>query len=37
MISMQNEDIKASMANGVLSIVFPKSTPEAEPKKVTIA
>ncbi|KAF8480349.1 small heat shock protein [Russula ochroleuca] len=34
---VKNEDIKASMANGVLSIAFPRSTPEAEPKKVTIA
>jgi len=34
---VKNEDIKASMANGVLSIVFPKSTPDTEPKKVTIA
>jgi len=25
------------MANGVLSIVFPKSAPDTEPKKVTIA
>ena len=34
---VQNEDIKASMTNGVLNIVFPKSTPDTEPKKVTIA
>jgi HSP20 family protein len=36
-LSVQDEDIKASMANGVLSIAFPKSTPDTEPKKVTIA
>jgi HSP20 family protein len=36
-LSVQNEDIKASMANGVLNIIFPKSTPDTEPKKVTIA
>ena len=30
---MQNEDIKASMANVVLSILFLRSTSEAEPKK----
>ena len=35
--SVQSEDIKASMANGVLNIVFSKSTPDTEPKKVTIA
>ncbi|KAI0000642.1 HSP20-like chaperone [Russula compacta] len=34
---LKNEDIKASMANGVLTIVFPKSTPETESTKVTIA
>ncbi|KAH9057912.1 HSP20-like chaperone [Lactarius deliciosus] len=33
---LQNEDIKASMVNGVLTISFPKSTPEAEPKKIAI-
>jgi len=33
---LKNEDIKASMANGVLTIVFPKSTPDTEPKKVKI-
>ena len=35
--SVQSDDIKASMANGVLEIVFSKSTPDKEPKKVTIA
>ncbi|KAI0262701.1 small heat shock protein [Gloeopeniophorella convolvens] len=34
---IKNEDIKASMADGVLTIAFPKSTPETEPKKITIA
>jgi HSP20 family protein len=34
---MQSEDIKASMENGVLTIAFPRSTPEIEPKKITIA
>jgi HSP20 family molecular chaperone IbpA len=33
----QSEDIKASMADGVLTIVYPRSTQETEPKKVTIA
>ncbi|KAI9428462.1 HSP20-like chaperone [Lactarius indigo] len=33
---LKNEDIKASMANGVLTISFPKSTPETEPKKIAI-
>ncbi|KAF8961393.1 small heat shock protein [Flammula alnicola] len=31
------EEIKASMENGVLTVTFPKSTPELAPKKVTIA
>jgi len=33
---LKNEDIKASMVNGVLTISFPKSTPETEPKKIAI-
>ena len=35
-ITLQNEDIRASMENGVLTISFPKSTPETEPKKIAI-
>ncbi|EPQ50612.1 HSP20-like chaperone [Gloeophyllum trabeum ATCC 11539] len=31
------EDIKASMENGVLTVTFPKTTPEMAPKKITIA
>ncbi|EPQ60766.1 HSP20-like chaperone [Gloeophyllum trabeum ATCC 11539] len=31
------EDIKASMENGVLSVTFPKTTPEMAPKKITIS
>jgi len=31
------EDIKAEMANGVLVVTFPKTTPEMAPKKITIA
>ncbi|KAF8582455.1 HSP20-like chaperone [Ramaria rubella] len=30
------EDIKAKMENGVLSISFPKSSPDNEPKKIAI-
>ncbi|KAN0126175.1 HSP20-like chaperone [Lactarius tabidus] len=33
---LKNEDIKASMVNGVLTISFPKSTPETEPRKIDI-
>ncbi|KAI9458918.1 HSP20-like chaperone [Lactarius psammicola] len=33
---VKNDDIKASMVNGVLTITFPKSRPETEPKKITI-
>ena len=33
----QNEEIKASMNDGVLMVTFPKSAPEASPKKITIA
>ncbi|KAI0761453.1 HSP20-like chaperone [Irpex lacteus] len=31
------EEIKASMENGVLTVTFPKSSPEQAPKKITIA
>jgi len=31
------EQIKASMDNGVLTVTFPKSTPEQAPKKISIA
>ncbi|KAJ3901516.1 HSP20-like chaperone [Lentinula edodes] len=34
---VKDEEIKASMENGVLTVTFPKSTPEAEPKKITIS
>ncbi|KAF9558624.1 small heat shock protein [Agrocybe pediades] len=31
------EDIKANMENGLLTITFPKTTPEMQPKKIAIA
>ena len=34
---LQSEEIKASMENGVLTVTFPKTTPEQAPKKITIA
>ncbi|KAF9558639.1 HSP20-like chaperone [Agrocybe pediades] len=34
---VKDEEIKASMENGILTITFPKSTPELAPKKITIA
>ncbi|KAH8093063.1 HSP20-like chaperone [Cristinia sonorae] len=33
---IKGEDIKASLENGVLSVTFPKTTPEQAPKKITI-
>ncbi len=33
----QGEDIKAGLENGVLTVSFPKSTPEQAPKKITIS
>ncbi|CAA7260693.1 unnamed protein product [Cyclocybe aegerita] len=36
-IKIQEEEIKASMDNGVLSVVFPKSTPELAPKRIAVA
>jgi len=34
---IKNEEIKASMDNGVLTVTFPKSAPQAAPQKITIA
>ncbi|KAI0263202.1 small heat shock protein [Gloeopeniophorella convolvens] len=34
---LKNEDIKASMTNGVLTIAFPRSAPEAAPARISIA
>ncbi|KAF5348550.1 hypothetical protein D9756_009639 [Leucocoprinus leucothites] len=34
---IKDADIKAAMADGVLTITFPKSSPEQEPKRITIA
>ncbi|PPQ84952.1 hypothetical protein CVT25_004465 [Psilocybe cyanescens] len=34
---VQNDEIKASMDNGILTITFPKSTPELAPKKIAVA
>jgi len=31
------EEIKASMENGVLTVTFPKSTPEQAPKKISVS
>lgn len=35
--SLQSEEIRANMENGILTVTFPKSTPELTPKKITIA
>ncbi|KAK7461910.1 hypothetical protein VKT23_008341 [Stygiomarasmius scandens] len=34
---IKDDAIKASMENGVLTVTFPKTTPEAAPKKITIS
>ncbi|KIK60999.1 hypothetical protein GYMLUDRAFT_43096 [Collybiopsis luxurians FD-317 M1] len=34
---VKEENIKASLEDGLLIITFPKSTPETEPTKITIA
>ncbi|THU94050.1 small heat shock protein [Dendrothele bispora CBS 962.96] len=34
---VKDDTIKASMENGVLTVTFPKNTPEAAPKKITIS
>lgn len=33
---IKNEDIKASMEDGILAIKFPRNTPEQTPSKITI-
>ena len=34
---IKEEEIKASLENGVLSVSFPRTAPEAQPKKITVA
>lgn len=34
---LQGEDVKAAMENGVLTVTFPKSTPQTASQKITIA
>ncbi|KAF8202475.1 small heat shock protein, partial [Pholiota molesta] len=34
---IKDEEIKASMDNGVLTVTFPKTTPELTPKRINIA
>ncbi|KZT02489.1 HSP20-like chaperone [Laetiporus sulphureus 93-53] len=34
---VKSEDVKANLENGVLTVRFPKNTPEAAAKKITIA
>lgn len=34
---IQSEQVKASLDNGVLTVNFPKSTPDQAPKKITIS
>ena len=33
----QDDQVKAKMENGVLTVTFPKSTPETAPTKITVA
>ena len=35
-IDAQDEQIKATMENGLLTVTFPKSLPEVAPKKIVI-
>ncbi|GLB42417.1 putative small heat shock protein (HSP20) family protein [Lyophyllum shimeji] len=34
---VKENEIKASMENGILTVTFPKSTPELAPKRITVA
>lgn len=33
----QDEDVKASLEDGVLAVTFPKAAQETAPKKITIS
>jgi HSP20 family protein len=33
---VKSEEVKASMSDGVLTVTFPKSTPEMTPKKIAV-
>ena len=37
MLTVSQDEIKAEMADGVLSIMFPQSLPEQAPKKISIS
>ncbi|KAJ7702422.1 small heat shock protein [Mycena rosella] len=34
---VKEDEVKASMDNGILTVTFPKTTPDQTPKKITIA
>jgi len=34
---IKDEEIKASMDNGILTVTFPKTTPELTPKRITVS
>ncbi|KAF8961401.1 HSP20-like chaperone [Flammula alnicola] len=34
---VKDDEIKASLENGILTVTFPKTTPELAPKRITIA
>ncbi|KAJ6606594.1 HSP20-like chaperone [Mycena vulgaris] len=34
---VKESEVKASMDNGILTVTFPKTTPEQAPKKITVA
>ncbi|KAI6001230.1 small heat shock protein [Pisolithus albus] len=34
---IKNEDVKAKMENGLLTVTFPKETPEQQPHRITVS
>jgi HSP20 family protein len=36
-VQFQETEVKAAMDNGILTVTFPKSTPEQAPKKIAIS
>ena len=33
---LQEDEVKATMENGLLTVTFPKTSPEAAPKKIAV-
>jgi len=36
-VRLQSKDIKASMENGILTVTYPKSSPNQESQRITVS